>query len=399
MNSNSIFLVVAIGLFFLTSCGNNSNKSNNTSQGVNFNPQKKETIVEFSPKKINPSDNYNEYIGATKVSIMVPDYLSTNCQNILTNKLIQLSAQCGMGNFGGDGSIILFPTFSEIERGLTSTVPQKTMLKYDITLSVGNTYSGDIYASANTSLVGVGDTEELAMSSIISSLDVGGGNFKEMMKTADEAIIQYYSSNGTRLISTAKSYASSGDFEEAFALLNSIPMAAGNCYDNAQVEMATIYKQYLNANAEVLFSMMQALISEASDEDGYSPEAIAYYVMIPEGTPAKAKADKLFAEYRANISETAKRKAQEAKEQMEREHKLAVEMKRMDVQLAQIEAESEQKQRESDYRMAEKELEAKIAIDGQTALLEKYKADAAYERLPWLRKLVHLGKYDKFDGR
>ncbi|MFR9498415.1 MAG: hypothetical protein SNI05_08330 [Rikenellaceae bacterium] len=36
--------------------------------------------------------------------------------------------------------------------------------------------------------------------------------------------------------------------------------------------------------------------------------------------------------------------------------------------------------------------------EGQEELLNKYKKDAAYERLPWIRKVVHLGDWDPFDG-
>ena len=48
--------------------------------------------------------------------------------------------------------------------------------------------------------------------------------------------------------------------------------------------------------------------------------------------------------------------------------------------------------------MTKAELEANVAIDGQTELLDKYKKDAEYDKLPWLRKLVHLGEWDPFDA-
>jgi hypothetical protein len=46
----------------------------------------------------------------------------------------------------------------------------------------------------------------------------------------------------------------------------------------------------------------------------------------------------------------------------------------------------------------DEEMKAKIAIEGNVCLLDKYKRDAAYNKLPWLRKLIHLGDYDPFDG-
>lgn len=48
--------------------------------------------------------------------------------------------------------------------------------------------------------------------------------------------------------------------------------------------------------------------------------------------------------------------------------------------------------------MTKTELESKTAIEGQTELLNKYKKDFRYDKLPWLRKLVHLGEWDPFDA-
>ena len=402
------FLIIPL-LLFIVSCGNRANdngKENADVKQVVFNPQKKQTVVEFSPVTINPIENYSSYQGGARVIVMVPEEFTEINQQHLNNKLIQIASRAGMASFGGDGVIVLYPSFAEIERGLTSTAPQKTMLKYDVTLFVANTYSGEIYASATEQILGVGDTEDLALQSIIGSIDSNSKKFSDMMEVADKAISAYYINNGKQIISNAKQYAATGDYEEAVALLSSIPMSAGDLYIEAQNNIIAVWDKYVSSNADELFAMMQALISEGADEDGYCPEAIAYYVMIPEGTSAKAKADKLFSEYRANISETAQRKTQEAKEQMELEHRRAVEMKQLDVQIeelklqqSKVEAEAEMAQQESEYRLAVKELEAKVAIEGQTALLKKYEEDAAYDKLPWLRKLVHLGKYDKFDGR
>jgi len=53
---------------------------------------------------------------------------------------------------------------------------------------------------------------------------------------------------------------------------------------------------------------------------------------------------------------------------------------------------------DNEFRKLQEELKAKIAIEGNVCLLDKYKKDANYNKLPWLRKLIHLGDYDPFDG-
>jgi hypothetical protein len=93
--------------------------------------------------------------------------------------------------------------------------------------------------------------------------------------------------------------------------------------------------------------------------------------MIPANSSCKAEADAAYKEYKAQLS--------------------AEDQREWDRESAQIQSDNE-------FRKLKTELEAKIQITGNQCLLDKYKKDAAYNRLPWLRKLVHLGDHDPFDG-
>lgn len=58
----------------------------------------------------------------------------------------------------------------------------------------------------------------------------------------------------------------------------------------------------------------------------------------------------------------------------------------------------DKQEQDNTYNMTKADLESKVAIEGQSVLLDKYKKDAEYNKLPWLRQLVHLGEWDPFDA-
>jgi hypothetical protein len=111
---------------------------------------------------------------------------------------------------------------------------------------------------------------------------------------------------------------------------------------------------------------------------GYNEEAMGYYKMIPSQGNCKKEADALYSSYKRGI------KPQKIKdwEKADKEWQFKVNQQNSD----------------NSFRQLQEEMKAKIAIEGNACLLDKYKKNAAYDNLPWLRKLIHIGDYDPFDG-
>ena len=123
---------------------------------------------------------------------------------------------------------------------------------------------------------------------------------------------------------------------------------------------------------------MQAELGKPSEIGGFNEKAMTYYALIPTDAPCYKEAQSIYNGYLKKLDPKAKQKWIAD----EREFNLR----------------KEKQQQDNTYAMTKAELEAKVAIDGQTALLDKYKKDAEYNKLPWLRKLVHLGEWDPFDA-
>lgn len=356
-------------LFSLGLVAVSCNPAPKQTSGVTFAPQQQETVVDKAPAA--QEEDENDFIGKVKLSVMVPNELTVQQQTMLENKLIQMTTACGMGARGGSPAIVLAPSLSQISQEVTATIPAKTKVKYDLTLYAANILTGDIYASATQSIIGVGDSEQLAVMNVISSISPRDARWQKMLQQADTLITQYYMANADQIISQAEVLAATEEYDQAVTLLNSIPSVCADGYGKAMTALAPILTASMNSRGSYLLAQMKAAIGSSKDMGHYSPEAMTYYKLIPANSNCKAEADALYKDYISKLDPEAEKR---------------------------WEAEQKELQRNHEYQMVKEELATKVAIEGQSALLDKYQKDAAYDRLPWLRKLVHLGDLDPFDG-
>jgi len=370
--------IIAASTLIVCACGNNGN---NRSGGVSFTPKTQETVVTKGPSIKDVNDPLS-FEGCVKLMIMLPEGLPESSEALLRNKIVHITAINNVGSLDGSPIFIIVPTIAEINHDITATVPAKHKVKYTMAIYVANLKSGDIFGSVEQEMLGIGDSGELALNNAISSISPGDDKYQTMLKTAQERIFAYYEANGSSLISEAKSLAAVNNFEEAITVLNSFPKSC-TCYKNALEAKNEIQIQYFVNNGNILVSKMKAAMASPKDnEDGFSEEFTALYVMVPANSPAKKEADALYAEYQKSLDKAAMEKmARLEKEWQLQQRQIAIDSAMfVQGQAAQLEA----------YKA---ELNAKVAIEGQTALLEKYKKDAGYQKLGWLwRKVLYIGK-------
>lgn len=359
--------IILCGLLILSlvGCGNNNSKS-----GVTFAPKEQQTIVTRRPvSEVNPA----QFAGKVKLMVVLAEDTDAMVAELLRNRLIQLCATYGVGAIDGSPSIIITPQLVEITHNKTATVPSKEQITYDFTLYVANLVTGDIYGSVQQRLVGVGDSEELALRNAVSNIPIQNAAVEDMLRKADEQIITYYNAHGETILVEAQAYIAAQQLEPAMALLNSIPKACAELYQKAMPIKADLLAKSMVAHADECLSKMRAALGASSPEvGGYCPEAMAYYAMIPTGTSARKEADALYASYVAQLKP-------EAKQQWEREQR-------------NWDAEQQALLRRHELNLCQEEMAAKIAIDGQKSLLDKYKNDSAFSKMGAFWKFFYRGK-------
>lgn len=359
------FAVMALALG-LVGCGGASNNSqsqqgdNTVAQGPVFAPEKKETVVTRRPAS-NPMEDVMRFQGAVRFMIVVPDGFDTKTAEILQDKLMAIASVNGVGALGGDPGLAMVPTLSLLSADVTSTVPAKHKVTYNFGVYVGNVVTGDIYGSVQQSIMGVGDSRELAMINAAQSIKPTDNLYQEMLKGAQEKVIEYLEANGETLLLQAQGYADAQQYAQALAVLNTIPSCCTELYAKAAELKNTILGRELVSRADELLAKMEAALGSARDDmAGHCAEAMSYYTMIPAGTPAKERADAVYAKYIESLDP-------DAELNWERECR-------------EWESAEKERERNHEFNMYKEEMAAKVAIDGQTALLAKYKLDESHNK-------------------
>lgn len=363
-------LLVAI-LAILSSCGNKKPQQN-----VVFNPgatassqmSDAEREAKIAAKRNeykaqnNVMSNIADFAGSIKITVMVPadDNISAAAQRQIENKLIQMVTLNGIGGLGGDPRYVLAPVSELVKNEVTSTAPVRHLVKYNITFYVADIVTGTVFSSENTEVTGVGDSDELAIIAAFNELNPKDAKFQKMLSDAKERIINYYQEHGAEFIKQAEMLIAKQEYGQAMTVLGSIPVEAEEFYQTAVNMMTEITPKYIEKECGLALSQMKAALGRPTDENGYNLEAMQYYALIPANSECKAEADALANQYKLDVANFQARK--------------------------------------EEFARFNAELQAKIQMTANKCLLDKYKKDAAYNRLPWLRKVFHLGDLDPFDG-
>lgn len=379
----------SVCLIILSSCGGSGSKVEEQ-QAPTFAPKQQETVVTKRPTS-KQVDSVLAFVGQVKLNIMLPENLPSNSKNVLLSKMVTMTSVNGVGSVDASPILCIVPTFAEVNHDITATTPAKHKVKYDFNVWVTNLETGEVFASAQQDLLGIGDSEELAFSNAVSAISPTDNKWQEMLKTAQDRIVEFYNNNGDRLIKEAQGYMAVNDFSKALLILNNIPMACGEVYDRALDVKNDVLDQYFQNDAAVLISRMKTYLALPRDDDnGFSRDFLALYAMVPSNSRAKAEADALYSEYVKSLDDIARKKM----EQQQREWD--AEQKRLDreteVRIAEANAAKEAQAEQIKLEMFKEQLAADVAIQSKQQLLEKYKKDANYNKLGRVWKLFYIGK-------
>lgn len=391
MKTNYLF-IIPICVLMLASCGGNNAQKEQEAQTPTFAPKQQETVVIKHPAS-RKVDSVLAFVGQVKLNIMLPEVLPDNSKNVLHNKMVAMTSVNGVGSVDASPILCIIPTFAEMNHDITATVPAKHKIKYDFNVWVANLETGEVFASAQQDLLGIGDSEELALGNAMSAISPNDNKWQEMLKTAQDRIIEFYNTNGDRLIKEAQGYIGVNDYSKAMLILNNIPMACGEVYDHALEVKNNALDQYFQNDAEYLISKMKAYLAlPRDDENGFSYDFLAVYAMVSPNSKAKAEADALYAEYVKSLDETAKKNIEKQQREWEAEQKRLDREAEIRLVEAQSATQKQAEQNAHELAMYKEQMAAEVAIQGQQQLLEKYKKDASYNKLGRIWKLFYIGR-------
>ena len=299
---------------------------------------------------------------------------------LLKDRLNSAITKIGFGGEGSNPRFIIGPSISILTSDVTSTAPTKYANTYEINFMVVDVISETIFASYKTEFKGVGDSPEKAFISGIRNISYETSEFMDFLKKSENKILAYFETNCSSLLIEAEAEAGIRNYDNAFALLNSVPKESASCFEQVQMKKMEYFQLSLNTNCNELLAKMKAELGKYNDASGagFNSEAMGYYSMIDSKSECYNEAQEVYKTYTAALNPTAKRDW----EQKMVEYNDQIELVKMD---KEFEREAAKDAHEYKFKLAE--LQAKTEIEGNKKLLAKYKHDES----PWLIRLFSSG--------
>lgn len=176
------------------------------------------------------------------------DGVAPDAYSLLKSRLEKMLTSTGVSSDGGD--FVMYPVVDVIEENLIEGgIKNFFKVKIDLTLNVINTTSKTLFASESWRLSGTSERQRSsAVKNAFTQLAGSDSRFQSFIGNTKGKIMNYYEQNKNTLFTRASTLASTGEYEQAIAMLSSYPAQVSG-YDEAQSLISKIYTQYINENA------------------------------------------------------------------------------------------------------------------------------------------------------
>lgn len=320
-------------LITLSSCGGRN-------KGVVYNPSNRSAFSSEEEKELAIARKKAEaagflpedvYENAVKLNIMVPKVepdFPAGAVQVLTGKLLQITAANGIAGYGGNPAFVLASLVNPVKHGLTNTIPQKEYINYIITFYVANIHSGDVFGVLEQEVMGVGSTKEQAAINAMESL-TNNEAIAELLRDSSEKIVSWFENHSSSFIAEVDGFVRSGEYDKAYGMLTSVPEAASVCFEYAQKRIEGVHDLYLSQISNMYYQRMKDAV--ASSDGEYNPEVGAIMEMIPQDAQEYQEAVSLYNKYVANVIDNGN--AKKAHEMFMEEETLALEKLRLESEM------------------------------------------------------------------
>lgn len=377
-------------IFGLISCRNSG--STNSSENNDLIKRSNDPLSDLvNPAKVSSDINtdipteFGERI-KIKLSPYVPDYsgFSEEEKAMLSSRLNSVIAEVGYGGEGSNPRFIIGPAITILSSEVTSGAPTLYSVKYEINFLVADIVDETVFASYTTQFAGVGQSPAKSFINGFKNVNLKTADFYSFLKKSEQKIGEYYSANCEKFLLQADAEIKERNFDVAYTILKNIPVEASECFKNAQEKRELVFKSFIKEECNEILLKMKAEFGKMNDPtaSGYNEEAMAYYALIDKDSPCYPEAEKIYQNYMKGLRPAQKRDWELKIRQMEQQ---------MNFRTDSLNATNA-------FNLKMKELDIQAEIQGNKVLLDKYKEDYYYDRLPWLRRIFHLGKLDPFDG-
>ena len=342
-NRISIYVVATLAI---TACCSSCN-GKKESEGTKFAPTEKQSSMTDAEREAAIAAKRNSLAGVdttllfgnpVKLTIMKPKpqgKITEQISDLVKQRMLDMVTANGIGGIGGDPAMVFACGISNVSKKLTGTAPQKTQVTLDVQYYVANLASGTVFGSLTDQVIGVGNNEDQAYKNAVSQLK-NSNKVGQMLKKANDNIIQYYNSNAASIQAEVEALIAKNDYERAYSLLRGVPQQCTSLFEFSSKRLPELSKQILVRDAATNLAHMQAAM--AANSENYADVVGDIMALIPVNTPQYAEAKAAFSKCLTDLDIKADKRAKIEAEKADAEHRRKMEMLTLDAKIAHEQA-------------------------------------------------------------
>ncbi|MBQ9463353.1 MAG: hypothetical protein IJU68_06820 [Bacteroidales bacterium] len=183
-------------------------------------------------------------------------YIPAAAANVVLNKLTQIATKNGLAADSYDPRFIITANIVEISHESTATAPVMQALVLSPTLYIGDAATGTLYATCTLNQIkGAGTNETKAYMQAVKMIKTDDPSVQRFIETGKTRIIEWYNTQIDFLISEANGLAGQDRYDEAIALLFTVPAVCKDAFDKAMRAAEQIFQQKIDVEGAALLNM------------------------------------------------------------------------------------------------------------------------------------------------
>ena len=246
-------------------------------------------------------------IGKIPISVVMPE--ATGELNIaqlsrLKDKVIQVLASSGIcGNgYSYNCEFAIYPKLSIYDtRIVEGGVQNINVVTGELSLGIQQISNKIVFASYNNTIKGTGYSKVEAIDNLISQVSMNDKQIALFLKSGTSKIMKYYDDKCQEIINKSGLLASTKDYENAVALLLSVPEQA-KCYDLIMKKATGVYLSYKEAFCKNQLQKAKGAFAE----ENYS-ESLSYLTNIDPDTSCFKESQELLGKIEKEVRQEDKK--------------------------------------------------------------------------------------------
>ena len=199
-------------------------------------------------------------IGKISLSIVMPEYmenLDDSQLSKLDTKISQIVTFSGLSDSGYNNNLIIYPKLVVNETNIVEGGMQNiTIVTIEISLFIKQVDTNILFSTISKTIKGSGNSKNSAITNAIVKITANDLDYKSFIEKSKTKIMQYYETKCSDIIKKSDGFVKTQQFEEALALLMSVPDAV-SCYSEVQVKAIAAYKEFQKKNCTKQMQLAQ----------------------------------------------------------------------------------------------------------------------------------------------